>query len=33
MKKIAGQIGDHPIIPYSSEARFGMNELYKEILK
>lgn len=33
MKKITSQIGDHPIIPYSSEKRIGMNELYKEILK
>lgn len=33
MKKITGEIGDHPIIPYSSEKRSGMNELLKEILK
>ncbi len=32
MEKIKGLIGDHPIIPYSSEKRAGMNELLKEIL-
>lgn len=33
MKEIAGDIGEHPIIPYSSHKRSGMNELLKEILK
>lgn len=32
LEKIKGMIGSHPLIPYSSERRTGMNELLKEIL-
>ncbi|MCX6780497.1 MAG: GTP-binding protein, partial [Candidatus Magasanikbacteria bacterium] len=32
MKKIKDEMGSHPIIPYSSEKRTGMNELLKEML-
>ncbi len=32
LEKIKSLIGSHPIIPYSSERRTGMNELLKEML-
>lgn len=33
LTKIRGQIGDHPLIPYSSVKRIGAGELLNELLK